>query len=804
MANPLVNELIIRIGRKDFWNATRPERRGAVPRRLPGPRRRRRPPARLRRAGAADAARRRRAAPAPVRRADRAGTLSELLRLDMTVPPTPPAQIKRLGPFAHDAVGRSHAGPGGLPERPAAERRRHRHRRARRRRRQLHQQLRRRRRRRQRAGHHARLPLRPAPLRRPQPPPRRPGRVTMPLHRKAPAIAIVLAIAGALAGGPVRAEPFVPARDDEVLEVLPTPLGSTTRELRGLRGELVARPGHLATASRVARRYLELARASGDPRLLGWAEGALSPWWSEAEPPDDVLRLRASILERRHEFDAALGDLARLIVRRPHDPEAWLGAAMIHQARGEPRAAARSCAPLLGAAPELVAASCLAGAASLAGDAERARGWAARRARCGWRREPRSSARSGSRRLAEAPGQRLRRRGGGRNWCAAALEAAPGAPALLSRYADLLLDTGARRRSWRSYATGRRTTGSCFDSHWPNAVRALRAGGASRFAARPLRGRSLEGRCPAPGRGGPLSARARGRRNGGAPAGRGELRGAARAPRCAHPARGGARGGSARGRRARAGLAPRDGLRDAALAPSSHGWSPSGEAASGLRLLLALLPASAARAHKASDGYLAIERDDAGACGRRLDSRFAISRRRSGSMPTGTARSPGASCALAQARARSYALARLALSADGVRCPTRVVALELDRHSEGRTPSCASLADCPTAARSLGSTMASSSTSTPSTGGSYGSRMRRHASVDLRCRSAHADARARSSGAGSGLARLHTSRRVSTSGAGFDHLLFLCSLLLPAVRPARGSLRRSRRSGRRSARCCVS
>ena len=114
MGNPLVNELIIPIGRKDFWNATEPEDEaqflasyqsldvatalGAVAN-VPVP-----PTPRddvvnvlLRYAGQSG------------------GTLAELLRLDLTVPPTPPAQIKRLGPFAHDAVGGATPDPAGFP-----------------------------------------------------------------------------------------------------------------------------------------------------------------------------------------------------------------------------------------------------------------------------------------------------------------------------------------------------------------------------------------------------------------------------------------------------------------------------------------------------------------------------------------------------------------------------------------------------------------------------------------------------------------------------------------------------------------
>jgi len=43
------------------------------------------------------------------------GPFADLLRLDMTIPPTPPAAIKRLGPFAHDADGNATPDPAGFP-----------------------------------------------------------------------------------------------------------------------------------------------------------------------------------------------------------------------------------------------------------------------------------------------------------------------------------------------------------------------------------------------------------------------------------------------------------------------------------------------------------------------------------------------------------------------------------------------------------------------------------------------------------------------------------------------------------------
>ncbi|MGH8568491.1 MAG: DUF4331 family protein, partial [Gammaproteobacteria bacterium] len=45
----------------------------------------------------------------------RRGMISELLRLDMRVPPTHPDQIKRLGSFAHDANGNPTPDPAGFP-----------------------------------------------------------------------------------------------------------------------------------------------------------------------------------------------------------------------------------------------------------------------------------------------------------------------------------------------------------------------------------------------------------------------------------------------------------------------------------------------------------------------------------------------------------------------------------------------------------------------------------------------------------------------------------------------------------------
>jgi hypothetical protein len=118
MGNPLVNELVIPIGRKDVWNATAPEDEARF---LDA----------YRDLAVADALQAVSGVPVPAKpREDivrlltkyagqdpdpTAGPFAELLRLDMTVPPTPPERIRRLGPFAHRADGTPDPDPAGFP-----------------------------------------------------------------------------------------------------------------------------------------------------------------------------------------------------------------------------------------------------------------------------------------------------------------------------------------------------------------------------------------------------------------------------------------------------------------------------------------------------------------------------------------------------------------------------------------------------------------------------------------------------------------------------------------------------------------
>ncbi len=185
-------------------------------------------------------------------------------------------------------------------------------------------------------------------------------------------IIVVIAIYALMCCQPLCAAPFVPETDDQVLERLPLSGNTAANELRRMRKQLQEAPANLALALQLATRYLALARAESDPRYLGYVQAALQPWWDLETPPPEVLLLRATVRQNRHEFDAALTDLERVLKMQPRNTQAWLTGAVIHQVRGDYGSAMRHCLALLSLADSLVATACVSSVASLTGHAERA------------------------------------------------------------------------------------------------------------------------------------------------------------------------------------------------------------------------------------------------------------------------------------------------------------------------------------------------------------------------------------------------------------------------------------------------
>jgi len=170
----------------------------------------------------------------------------------------------------------------------------------------------------------------------------------------------------------VSAEPFVPKDDAEIVQRLPYRIDAGERQRRAA---LARDPAQLSLAIATARAALQRARVHGDPRELGAAQAALAPWWRQADAPAEAVLLRARVLQARHEFEPALAELKRLLVRADLTPDqraqALLDAAALHQLRAELPQARALCEQLQPLAM-LPATACLAELASLSGQGQAA------------------------------------------------------------------------------------------------------------------------------------------------------------------------------------------------------------------------------------------------------------------------------------------------------------------------------------------------------------------------------------------------------------------------------------------------
>ncbi|MBL8331175.1 MAG: hypothetical protein JNJ71_20225 [Rubrivivax sp.] len=205
------------------------------------------------------------------------------------------------------------------------------------------------------------------------------------------------AAASALAG-----EPFVPARDDQIVERLPVRSDAERRARQQQR----ATPADLPSALSQAREAVLRARRWGDPRELGAAQAVLAPWWQLPEPPAAVRLLRATVRQGLHQFEPAQADLQALIgtsgaagtaategkrlagwalrspdvaVEQQVQAQARLSLAALHQLQGRFDAAAALCAELhqdrfraLGESLAIQAQACLAELQGLQGQPEAA------------------------------------------------------------------------------------------------------------------------------------------------------------------------------------------------------------------------------------------------------------------------------------------------------------------------------------------------------------------------------------------------------------------------------------------------
>ena len=173
--------------------------------------------------------------------------------------------------------------------------------------------------------------------------------------------------------GAAQAAPYTPQSDDEVLERLPFKASAAEgRELRQLRRALAEQPQNLERALALARRYFDLASAEGDPRYVGYAEAAIRPWSDAADPPVQILVMRALLRQYRHEFDAALADLARATERDPGNAEIWTWRSAILLVQADYAGARTACERLAALASALLTTSCTTAVDGLTGKSAQA------------------------------------------------------------------------------------------------------------------------------------------------------------------------------------------------------------------------------------------------------------------------------------------------------------------------------------------------------------------------------------------------------------------------------------------------
>ncbi|MBY0410440.1 MAG: hypothetical protein K2Q97_10005 [Burkholderiaceae bacterium] len=170
------------------------------------------------------------------------------------------------------------------------------------------------------------------------------------------ALGLLFWASAALAAAP---KDLRPGTDAEVIERLP---------------ERVSMAATTPQAAEVnARRWITLARATADPRYLGRAQAALSPWWDQPDAPVDLMVLQATVQQSRHEFITAHATLERALQRNPAHVQGWLTLATLERVAARYSASEAACRNVARHGAPLYAAACMLETRSLQGQQDVAR-----------------------------------------------------------------------------------------------------------------------------------------------------------------------------------------------------------------------------------------------------------------------------------------------------------------------------------------------------------------------------------------------------------------------------------------------
>ncbi|HEY4341509.1 MAG TPA: hypothetical protein VGM97_16305 [Steroidobacteraceae bacterium] len=185
----------------------------------------------------------------------------------------------------------------------------------------------------------------------------------------------VLILAGWFAALPCLAgqgSPYVPPRDDIVLQTVASISDPRVRAFATLRTALDQNPRDVMHAVRLSEAYLDYGRDTGDARYLGRAEAVVAPWLAHSPAAIPALLVHATILQSRHDFAAAREQLQSILGRDGDNAQAWLTLATVAQVQGDMRTARRACAHLLNSSDPLIPGACLSSLNAVTGNADNA------------------------------------------------------------------------------------------------------------------------------------------------------------------------------------------------------------------------------------------------------------------------------------------------------------------------------------------------------------------------------------------------------------------------------------------------
>jgi len=166
--------------------------------------------------------------------------------------------------------------------------------------------------------------------------------------------------------------PYTPASDDTVLQHVPTTTDPRVRQFEQLATQARRTPADRSLAITLSQAYIDYGRSTGDARFLGRALAPIEPWLDDTPVPADVLIVHATILQSRHQFDAARTELKTALQALPGNAQAWLTLATVDMVQGRFADARSDCVHATNTGGTYLAALCNGGLLSLTGHADKA------------------------------------------------------------------------------------------------------------------------------------------------------------------------------------------------------------------------------------------------------------------------------------------------------------------------------------------------------------------------------------------------------------------------------------------------